>query len=265
MYSPPCSDVCTHRYFTAKRLTIGPSRPATTAATMTRMETRNGPSEPPSSATQRWCGLSSGSCRPDVATARRAGWRRPQETATVRGRAGPLLSALVRLQKTRRRRLGVCSLHSLVAVAAPRRLASADTHETGSFQPKRSNLPSYEPCATEELAKRTSSAAADSKAAASNFAPLVLRRSIAMRVLALAICGYVAALQPARNAPRQSLAVRQAPRGVRERTVHFISLQRNAIAATQDSTYDAGRRRLRRVRHVVLHDDREAGLLRFIG
>ena len=147
----------------------------------------------------------------------RGGWRRPQETATLRRRAGPLLPALARLQKTRRRRLGVCSLHSLVAAAAPRRLASADTHETGSFQPKRSNLPSYEPCATEELAKRTSSAAADSKAAASNFAPLVLRRSIAMRVLALAICAYVAALQPARNAPRQSLAVRQAPRGVRER------------------------------------------------
>ena len=203
------------------------------------------------------------SCRPDVATARRAGWRRPQETATLRRRAGPLLPALARLQKKRRRRLGVCSLHSLVAAAAPRRLASADTHETGSFQPKRSNLPSYEPCATEELAKRTSSAAADSKAAASNFAPLVLRRSIAMRVLALAICGYVAALQPARNAPRQSLAVRQAPRGVRERAVHFISLQRNAIAATQNSMiYDAGRRRLRRVRHVLLHDDREAGLVR---
>ena len=48
-----------------------------------------------------------------------------------------------------------------------------------------------------------------------------------MRVLALAICGYVAALQPARNARRQSLAVRQAPRGVRERAVHFISLQRS--------------------------------------
>ena len=35
-------------------------------------------------------------------------------------------------------------------------------------------------------------------------------------VLALAICG-ASALQPARNARRQSLAVRQAPRGVRQR------------------------------------------------
>ena len=156
------------------------------------------------------------SCRPDVATARRAGRSRPWRTGLARRRAGPLLSGLARLQK---RRLGVCSLHSLVAAAAPRRLASADTHETGYFQPKRSNLLSYDPCATEELAKRTSSAAADSKAAASNFAPLVLRRSIAMRVLALAICGYVAALQPARNAPRQSLAVRQAPRGVHQRVL----------------------------------------------
>ena len=187
---------------------------------------------------------------------------RPQETGTARRRAVPLLSALARLQKTRRRRLGVCSLHSLVAAAAPRRLASADTHETGSFQPKRSNLPSYEPCATEELAKRTSSAAADSKAAASNFAPLVLRRSIAMRVLALAICGYVAALQPARNAPRQSLAVRQAPRGVHQRVLDGVrggDTREPTLAATIN---DAGRRRLRRVRHVVLHDDREAGLLR---
>ena len=40
-----------------------------------------------------------------------------------------------------------------------------------------------------------------------------------MRVLALAICGYVAALQPARIAPRQSLAVRQAPRGVHQRVL----------------------------------------------
>ena len=46
-----------------------------------------------------------------------------------------------------------------------------------------------------------------------------------MRVLALAICGYVAALQPARNAPRQSLAVRQAPRGVHQRAIRFKKLR----------------------------------------
>ena len=94
-------------------------------------------------------------------------------------------------------------------------------------------------------------------------------------VLALAICG-ASALQPARNARRQSLAVRQAPRGVRQRTLDGVRVETResrrhrrdehereyAIAAT---TYDAGRRRLRRVRHVLLHDDGEAGLVRFVG
>ena len=46
-------------------------------------------------------------------------------------------------------------------------------------------------------------------------------------VLALAICG-ASALQPARNARRQSLAVRQAPRGVRQRAVHFKKLRSSA-------------------------------------
>ncbi len=87
----------------------------------------------------------------------------------------------------------------------------------GVLLPGAATVNRTQPSATKQIAKRTSSAAADSKAAASNFAPLVLRRSIAMRVFALAICGYVAALQPARNAPRQSLAVRQAPRGVHQR------------------------------------------------
>ena len=41
----------------AARLAIGARRPAATAATMTRLETRNGTSEPASSATERWLGL----------------------------------------------------------------------------------------------------------------------------------------------------------------------------------------------------------------
>ena len=154
MYSPPCSDVCTHRYFTAKRLTIGPSRPATTAATMTRMETRNGPSEPPSSATQRWCGLSSGSCRPDVATARRAGWRRPQETATVRGRAGPLLSALARVQKTREAPFGTSPKSGRAAAVAGRILASHNRTIPRLFSLGAAPATVLQPCATDQITKR---------------------------------------------------------------------------------------------------------------
>ena len=54
----------------------------------------------------------------------------------------------------------------------------------------------------------------------------LLRRSITMRqtVLALAICGHAAALQPAR-APRQSLAVRQATRGVRQRVLDGVGVE----------------------------------------
>ena len=43
-------------------------------------------------------------------------------------------------------------------------------------------------------------------------------------VLALAICG-ASALQPARNARRQSLAVRQAPRGVRQRVLDGVRVE----------------------------------------
>ena len=55
-----------------------------------------------------------------------------------------------------------------------------------------------------------------------------------MRVLALAICGSAAALQPARNARRQSLAVRQAPRGVRERAIASKSAIRTLAAKKID-------------------------------
>ena len=54
-----------------------------------------------------------------------------------------------------------------------------------------------------------------------------------MRVLALAICGYVAALQPARNAPRQSLAVRQAPRSVHQRVQEPTPSSRKTRHTTQ--------------------------------
>ena len=59
-------------------------------------------------------------------------------------------------------------------------------------------------------------------------------------VLALAICGHAAALQPAR-APRQSLAVRQAPRGVRQRVLDGVRVEtRERIRHRRDDN-DAAR------------------------
>ena len=168
------------------------------------------------------------SCRPDVATARRAGWRRPQETATVRRRAGPLLPALGRLQKTRGSRLGSCSRFGASAAVASSSLASHKTHETGSIWLQRSASDLCAAVRHRSDCETTSSAAAETKSCCIQFC-MALRRSIKMRqtVLALAICG-ASALQPARNARRQSLAVRQAPRGVRQRAVPFKKLRSSA-------------------------------------
>ena len=84
-----------------------------------------------------------------------------------------------------------------------------------------------QPCATAQIAKRRAALLQTEKAAASNFAPPAQVDTMRQTVLALAICG-ASALQPARNARRQSLAVRQAPRGVRQRAVPFKKLRSSA-------------------------------------
>ena len=140
------------------------------------------------------------------------------------------------------------------------------------------------PCATDQIAKRTSSAAADSKAAASNFAwPCAgrydatdgvsaghLRRfgAAARKKCATAIARREAgtARRPPTRRPLQKAAQQRAVSSRIQWCVAAAPLDVNAIAATQNSMiYDAGRRRLRRVRHVLLHDDGEAGLVRFVG
>jgi hypothetical protein len=141
-----------------------------------------------------------------------------------------------------------------------------------------------QPCATDQKPKRTSSAAADSKAAASNFAwPCAgrydatdgvsaghLRRfgAAAREKCATAIARREAgtARRPPTRRPLQKAAQQRAVSSRIQWCVAAAPLDVNAIAATQNSMiYDAGRRRLRRVRHVLLHDDGEAGLVRFVG
>ena len=78
-----------------------------------------------------------------------------------------------------------------------------------------------QPCATDQITKRRAALLQTKKAAASNFAPPAQVDTMRQTVLALAICG-ASALQPARNARRQSLAVRQAPRGVRQRVLDGV-------------------------------------------
>ena len=95
---------------------------------------------------------------------------RPQETATVRGRAGPLPSALARVQKTRGGRLGSCSRFGAPAVASSS-LASHKTHETGSVWLSEAPAICAQPCATDQIAKRRAALLQRPKAAASNFAP----------------------------------------------------------------------------------------------
>ena len=84
-----------------------------------------------------------------------------------------------------------------------------------------------QPCATDQITKRRAALLQTKKAAASNFAPPAQVDTMRQTVLALALCG-ASALQPARNARRQSLAVRQAPRGVRQRAVPFKKLRSSA-------------------------------------
>ena len=119
---------------------VGSRRPAATAATMMCLDKRNGTSEPASRATQRCCGLFSWSCRPDLATARRAGWSHAQETGIVRRRAGPLPSALGRVQKTRGGPFG--TLHKIGALCRRgwSHFGVTQSHDTASFWPKRSGI-----------------------------------------------------------------------------------------------------------------------------
>ena len=95
---------------------------------------------------------------------------RPQETATVRRRAGPLLPALARVQKTRGARLGSCSHFGASAAVASSSLASHKTHETGSIWLQRSASDLCAAVRHRSDCETTSSAAAETKAAASNFA-----------------------------------------------------------------------------------------------
>ena len=156
------------------------------------------------------------SCLQDVATARRAGWRCPQETGIVRRRAGPLPSALARVQKTRGAPFGTSPKSGRAAAVAGRILASHNRTIPSPFGFSEALAIRAQPCATAQIAKRRAALLQTEKAAASNFAPPAQVDTMRQTVLALAICG-ASALQPARNARRQSLAVRQAPRGVRER------------------------------------------------
>jgi hypothetical protein len=119
-----------------------------------------------------------------------------------------------------------------------------------------------QPCATDQRPKRTSSAAAGPKAAASNFAPPAQVDNDAKDGVSaghLRRCDGAAA----GAAAAASIAHRKAGTARRPST----RARWREVGDTREPTlaamiYDAGRRRLRRVRHVVLHDDREAGLLR---
>ena len=191
------------------------------------LDKRNGTSEPASRATQRCCGLFSWSCRPDLATARHAGWSHAQETGIVRRRAGPLPSALGRVQKTRGGPFG--TLHKIGALCRRgwSHFGVTQSHDTASFCLGAAPATVLQPCATDQITKRRAALLQTKKAAASNFAPPAQVDTMRQTVLALALCG-ASALQPARNARRQSLAVRQAPRGVRQRAVPFKKLRSSA-------------------------------------
>ena len=188
---------------------------------------------------------------------------------------------MARVQKTRGAPFGTSPKSGRAAAVAGRILASHNRTIPRLFSLGAAPATVLQPCATDQITKRRAALLQTKKAAASNFAPPAQVDTMRQTVLALAICG-ASALQPARNARRQSLAVRQAPRGVRQRAVRFKKLRSSAPSRLPTCTpsprrttrchaialtarHDAGRRRLRRVRHVLLHDDREAGLLRFVG
>ena len=118
------------------------------------LDKRNGTSEPASRATQRCCGLFSWSCRPDLATARHAGWSHAQETGIVRRRAGPLPSALGRVQKTRGGPFG--TLHKIGALCRRgwSHFGVTQSHDTASFCLGAAPATVLQPCATDQITKR---------------------------------------------------------------------------------------------------------------
>ena len=177
MRSPPRSAVRSHRYFRQPRDSLGSRRPATTAATMMCLETRNGTPEPPSSATQRWCGLLLGVvARTLPRRAARAGGvlKRPRLYDDVRDLCSPPWHA------SRRRagsQLGVCSHFGASAAVASSSLASHKTHETGSIWLQRSASDLCAALRHRSDCETTSSAAAETKSCCIQFC-MALRRSI---------------------------------------------------------------------------------------
>ena len=124
-----------------------------------------------------------------------------------------------------RRRAGAVWRHALVwgllGRVASRSLASAISRKAASFRLSAAAVHRSSPPPQNQIANRMSSAAADQKLLHPILHGPAQVDKMRQTVLALAICGHAAALQPAR-APRQSLAVRQAPRGVRQRVLDGV-------------------------------------------
>ena len=188
------------------------------------LDKRNGTSEPASRATQRCCGLFSWSCRPDLATARRAGWSHAQETGIVRRRAGPLPSALGRVQKTRGGPFGTLPKSGRAAAVAGRILASHNRTIPRLFASVQRQRQCCSRAPQIRLRNDEQRCCRDQKLLHPILHGPAQVDTMRQTVLALAICG-ASALQPARNARRQSLAVRQAPRGVRQRVLDGVRVE----------------------------------------
>ena len=225
--------------------------------------------------------MSPGRC----ATARRAGWRCTQETGTPRRRAVPLFSALARFQKTRSASL---EAHAPLGSQPPWAILVAASRHT-SYNPAffcqaqrwwigRSRQPQNKSqnkraalLQTQKLLHPILHGPAQvDKDATDGVSAGHLRRfgAAARKKCATAIARREAgtARRPSTRRPLQKAAQQRAVASRIQWCVAAAPLDVNAIAATQNSMiYDAGRRRLRRVRHVLLHDDGEAGLVRFVG
>ena len=159
------SYVCTGTFSlkAATRLAFGPRRPAAAAATMMRLETRNGTPEPPSSATQRWCGLLLGVvARTLRRRAARAGGvlKRPRLYDDVR-------DLCARPWHESRRRAGPVWARALIL--GPRllwhRRAWRHTKRTkqGPFGFSEAPAICAQPCATDQIAKRRAALLQDQK------------------------------------------------------------------------------------------------------
>ena len=131
---------------------------------------------------------------------------------------------MARVQKTRGAPFGTSPKSGRAAAVAGRILASHNRTIPRLCSLGAAPATVLQPCATDQITKRRAALLQTKKAAASNFAPPAQVDTMRQTVLALAICGHAAALQPAR-APRQSLAVRQAPRGVRQRVLDGVRVE----------------------------------------